>query len=106
MIHGRNASARNILDLVPLLDRPELAYLAPSAANKTWYPLSFLAEIQQNEPYLSSALRRVDELVAEVVSSGIDRARIVILASWGVPRLGFVYRTRRSTAGSTRSAAD
>ena len=94
MIHGRNASARNILDLVPLLDRPDRAYLAPAAANNTWYPLSFLAEIQQNEPFLSSALQRVDELVAEVVKSGIDRARIVILGfSQGACLASeFVYR--------------
>jgi phospholipase/carboxylesterase len=94
MIHGRNASARNILELVPLLDRPDRAYLAPEAANHTWYPLSFLSEIQRNEPYLSSALQRVDELVAEVVSSGIDRARIVILGfSQGACLASeFVYR--------------
>ena len=48
MIHGRNASPRNILDLIPRLNRPGFAYLAPAAANNTWYPLSFLANLAQN----------------------------------------------------------
>jgi predicted esterase len=79
MIHGRNASPHNILDLIPRLDRPEFTYLAPAAANNTWYPLSFLAEIEKNEPFLSSALRRLDHLVNDVVAAGVPRRRIVLL---------------------------
>ena len=79
LVHGRNASPRNILDLVPRLDRPALTYLAPAAANDTWYPLSFLAETGMNEPFLSSALRRLDTLVADVMQSGVPRQRIVLL---------------------------
>ncbi len=79
LLHGRNASPRNILDLVPRLARPNFTYLAPAAANSTWYPLSFLAEREQNEPFLSSALRRLDLLIADVVHSGVPRSRIVML---------------------------
>jgi predicted esterase len=94
LVHGRNASARNILDLVPRLDRPSLTYLAPAAANNTWYPLSFLAETEKNEPFLSSALRRLDALVADVVQSGVPRNRIVLLGfSQGACLVSeFVYR--------------
>jgi phospholipase/carboxylesterase len=45
MVHGRNAGPANILDLVPRLARPNLTYLAPAAANRAWYPHSFLTEI-------------------------------------------------------------
>ena len=79
MVHGRNAGPANILDLVPVLNRPRLTYLAPAAAGRTWYPLSFMADIDQNEPGLSSALTMLEALVADVEAKGIARSRIVIL---------------------------
>jgi predicted esterase len=79
MVHGRNAAPQNILDLVPRLDRPHLTYLAPTAANRTWYPHSFMAEIASNEPGLSSALGAVAALLARVEAAGIPRSRIVLL---------------------------
>jgi phospholipase/carboxylesterase/glyoxalase family protein len=79
MVHGRNAAPANILDLLPVLDRPQFTYLAPAAANRTWYPLSFMAEIEKNEPGLTSALAMLASLVADVESRGIPRSRIVML---------------------------
>ena len=55
MVHGRNAGPGNILDLVPALGRPEITYLAPAAADRTWYPHSFMADIATNEPCDPSA---------------------------------------------------
>lgn len=79
MIHGRGASPQDILTLVPALDRPDLTYLAPAAANRTWYPFSFLTEIEKNEPFLSSALSAIDALVGDVIARGIPRDHIVLL---------------------------
>ena len=79
LVHGRGASAREILTLVPEFDRPGFAYLAPQAAGHTWYPLSFLSPIARNEPYLSSALARLDEVVNQVVLAGIPPQRVVLL---------------------------
>jgi predicted esterase len=79
MIHGRNASPQNILDLMPRLERPGFSYLAPAAANNTWYPLSFLAELERNEPYVTSAIRRLDQVVGDVVAAGVPRERVVLL---------------------------
>ena len=79
MVHGRNAGPRNILELAGALANPAFTYLAPAAAGNTWYPLSFLAPREQNEPYLSSALGRLDTLVSEVEAAGVPRARIVLL---------------------------
>ena len=79
MVHGRNAGPANILDLVPRLARPQVSYLAPAAADRTWYPHSFLAEIASNEPGLSSALGVLEALVARVEAAGIPRARLVLL---------------------------
>jgi predicted esterase len=79
MVHGRGAGPENILDLVPVLERPRLSYLAPAAANRTWYPYSFLADIATNEPGISSGLAVLDSLVARIETAGVPRTRIVLL---------------------------
>jgi predicted esterase len=79
MIHGRNASPANILELVPRLALSSCAYLAPTAAGRTWYPTSFLSEVEQNEPYLTSALGVLEKLVADLKSQGVPSSRIVLL---------------------------
>jgi predicted esterase len=78
LLHGRGASAADILLLAEELYQPAYAYLAPQAANNTWYPYTFLAPMQQNEPWLSSALARVGEVVALVEAAGIPAERIVL----------------------------
>lgn len=79
MVHGRNASPANILDLVPRLDRPAFSYVAPGAANKTWYPFSFLEETARNEPYLTSSIKRLERVVGDLTAGGIPAERIVLL---------------------------
>lgn len=78
LAHGRNAAPPNILELAGAIDVPRVTYLAPAAADRTWYPLSFLAERPQNEPFLSSALRRLGAVVAEVEAAGVPRHHIVL----------------------------
>ena len=79
MIHGRGAGPQNILELAPALGEPNATYLAPSAANSTWYPYSFMTEIARNEPFLSSALSVIAALVSDIERAGISRDRIVVL---------------------------
>jgi predicted esterase len=79
MVHGRNATPRNILDLVPRLGHPELTYLAPAAAGGTWYPLSFMSEIPKNEPGISSGIAVIHDLIAEALEQGIPSERIMLL---------------------------
>ena len=78
LVHGRGATGHDILDLAQALDLPRIAYLAPQAANNTWYPFSFLEPLERNEPGLSSGLRVLAELVAEVEAAGIPAERIVL----------------------------
>ena len=78
LIHGRGASAYDILELGYLLAPPEMAQLAPQAANGTWYPYSFLSPMAQNEPGLSSALQVITDLVAQVEEAGIPAEKIII----------------------------
>jgi predicted esterase len=79
LAHGRNAGPANILDLLPQLDRPGFACLAPSAAGGTWYPLSFMAERSRNEPGISSGLHVLGRLVTELLERGLPSHRIVLL---------------------------
>lgn len=79
MIHGRGAGPQNILDLVPALARANVTYLAPAAANNTWYPYSFMSDIARNEPFLSSALSVLQSLVSQAEAAGITRDHIVMM---------------------------
>lgn len=78
LVHGRGATASSILELATQLHHDGMAYLAPQATNNTWYPHSFLAPIEQNEPYLSSALHALGEVVAEINNAGIANDKIII----------------------------
>ena len=78
LIHGRGASAYDILELGYFLAPADMVQLAPQAANSTWYPYSFLSPIEQNEPDLSSALQVVTDLVAQVKEAGIPAQKIII----------------------------
>jgi predicted esterase len=79
MMHGRGADAADILGVAAHLDHPAVAYVAPEAAHHTWYPYSFLAPLEENEPWLSSALQRVEEAVAELAAEGIPAERVMLL---------------------------
>jgi phospholipase/carboxylesterase len=60
LLHGRGDSAEGILSLYDNLALDELAALAPQAAGHTWYPQSFLAPLEANQPYLDSVLRKIE----------------------------------------------
>lgn len=79
MVHGRGADARDILGLASHLNVSDYALLAPEATNNTWYPNSFLAKPEQNEPWLSSALDLLQDVVDEATSQGISAENIYFL---------------------------
>ena len=79
MVHGRGASARDILLLAQEWRADGVAYLAPQAANSTWYPNRFIAPIATNEPWLSSALATLGDVLQTVADAGIAVDRTVLL---------------------------
>jgi predicted esterase len=79
LVHGRGGSAEGILSLAGELTRPGFAFLAPQAAGNTWYPLSFLAPMERNEPYLSSALDALAALLERLAGAGIPPERTILL---------------------------
>ena len=79
LLHGRGASAEDILGLAHQFSARDIAYVAPQAAGSTWYPYSFLAPIAQNEPWLGSALRVVAGLAEDLAAQGIPAERLVVM---------------------------
>jgi predicted esterase len=79
LVHGRGSTAEDILSLAPALKREDLAFWAPQAAGYTWYPKPFLAPVEENEPYLSSALSVIGSLLDDLKRSGIGPERTLIL---------------------------
>jgi predicted esterase len=80
LIHGRGATADNILSLSEVFaDQQDVAYFAPQAKGNTWYPYRFTEPLESNEPYLSSALSVIDALVAHIHKAGLPTEKIVLL---------------------------
>ena len=79
MLHGRGASAESMLSFAEVFAQPDVAYLAPQAPGSTWYPYSFLAPFEQNEPALSLALAMVASTVSHIASHGLAPQRLVLL---------------------------
>ncbi|MBK8026235.1 MAG: dienelactone hydrolase family protein [Chloroflexi bacterium] len=79
LLHGRGSNARSILGLVPEIEHPDCAFIAPQASGYTWYPYPFIEPIEKNEPHLSSALKIVHEQIERLEESGIPSERILLL---------------------------
>ena len=76
LVHGRGGSAEDILSLAQYLNVKDYALLAPQANSHTWYPYSFLAPPAENEPYLSSALELLKEIVQDLQQQGFAKGNI------------------------------
>jgi predicted esterase len=79
LIHGRGASASSILRLAEELYHPRFTYLAPEADDHVWYPQSFLAPLEQNEPALSAALNTVSSVLTQVIDAGIPAENVILV---------------------------
>ncbi len=97
MLHGRGANAEDILSMAHYLTLKDFALLAPQATNNTWYPYSFVAPIQQNEPWLSSALDVIGQTVADINAQGISTENIFFLGFSQGACLSLEYVTRNAT---------
>ena len=78
LLHGRGASAEDIMTIAAEIQRPGWAYLAPQAAGSAWYPNPFTAPLERNEPYLSAALDMLSNLVQRVEAT-VPAQRVVLL---------------------------
>ncbi|MFY7730817.1 MAG: alpha/beta hydrolase [Flavobacterium sp.] len=97
MVHGRGASAQDILSVANYLNVKDFTLIAPQAEGHIWYPLSFLAPTNNNEPHLSTALQTLDETVKHVLSEGVTAANIYFLGFSQGACLTSEYTTRNAT---------
>lgn len=97
LTHGRGATAESILTLAREIPHPRLAYLAPQATGHSWYPFTFLAPREQNQPGIDSGLAVLENLVEEIQEAGIPTERILLL--------GFSQGACLTTEFVARSAA-
>jgi len=96
MVHGRGATAESILELAFELKQPGFVYLAPQAAQNTWYPQSFLAPISSNEPWLSSALTLLGTVIQRIEEGGIPPERTMLLGFSQGACLALEYAARHA----------
>src|SRR3954468_9751321 len=79
LLHGRGATAESILSLYEEMELSSLAALAPQAAGHSWYPYSFLAPLDSNQPYLDSALAKIRFIVDDLIGRAVPVERIAIM---------------------------
>ena len=78
LLHGRGATAEDILTIASEVQAAGWAYVAPQAAGGAWYPNPFTAPLERNEPFLSAALETVSKLFAQI-SETVPAERVVVL---------------------------
>lgn len=96
MIHGRGGSAEDIISLQRFLSVEDMAIYAPQATNNSWYPYSFMAAEQDNQPALDSAIATVGEAVEEIKANGIKEEEIYFLGFSQGACLALEYAARNA----------
>jgi predicted esterase len=79
LLHGRGAGAEDILELSREFSATDVTYLAPQASGQTWYPYSFLAPIEQNEPGISSGFHVIAGLMQQLHQQNVPSDRVVLM---------------------------
>ncbi|MHC0443443.1 alpha/beta hydrolase [Flavobacterium sp. 3-210] len=79
LIHGRGSTAKDILGIASELSIKNFSLYAPQATNRSWYPLSFLATPELNEPWLESAIDLISLTIKKILEAGISREQIYFL---------------------------
>lgn len=96
LLHGRGASAPDIIGFAQEVDAPGVVYLAPQAPGSQWYPYSFLAPLASNEPRLSESLARIETLLELLGAAGIPAERVALLGFSQGACLALEYAARHA----------
>ncbi len=96
MVHGRGGFAEDILAVSDHLKIENFALVAPQAYNNSWYPLSFMAPEQQNQPWLDSGIEILYLLEKELNEKGITSENIYFFGFSQGACLTLEYVTRNA----------
>lgn len=79
LVHGRGASGEGMINLARHLNTTGLALRALQADSHTWYPNSFLAPRDKNEPGIRNGLKAIDQVVKQLLAGGLSSREILLL---------------------------
>ncbi len=79
LTHGRGASAQSMMLFAEEFERNDIHYRAVQASGHTWYPRSFMAPKEMNQPGISSGLQAIYDQIAEINNTSISTDKIVLL---------------------------
>jgi len=96
LVHGRGSTAEDILALAEGFGVNDVTYVAPQAAGRTWYPYSFLAPIEQNEPGISSGMKVFSALIDHLELQGISAQRVGLVGFSQGACLALEYAARHA----------
>ena len=96
MLHGRGANAEDIMSLAAQLNLSDAAIFAPQATNNSWYPYSFLAPLEDNQPALDSALELIDNTVEKILAAGVPKNKLYFLGFSQGACLALEYTARHA----------
>ncbi len=75
LLHGRGGNCEDLMQFAEQF-LPKSRFIAMQADNNEWYPQSFLFPKNENEPYLSSALKAIQKTI---ISTKVPLENIFIL---------------------------
>lgn len=79
MVHGRGATAKGMFPLADEFAQPDFHYRALQAQNHTWYPYSFLAPKEKNQPGINSGLQAIYDQIKSLINATITPEKIILL---------------------------
>jgi phospholipase/carboxylesterase len=95
LVHGRERTPQEMLDLARGLGLPGVRWVAPRAAGGSWYPQPFTDPLDSNEPFLTDAILRCEQAVVEATEHGrigADRTVMVGFSQGACVATEFVLR--------------
>jgi len=96
LLHGRGATAENIMRLAPGFSLEGFALLAPQADGNSWYPHSFMAPEDQNQPRLDAAMDRLARMEAFLNGKGLRSTNLYLMGFSQGACLALEYAARHA----------
>ena len=78
LVHGRDQDEEVMLDVVARLALPDVGYVLPVAAGRSWYPGRYFDPVADNQPHVDWALEAFASTLAVAAAAGVPDERTVV----------------------------
>lgn len=79
LVHGRTITPEYMYEhVVQPLDLKDVAFVAPAAADDSWYPKGFLFPLEENQPGIDDTMELLDQVIGGLLDSGVFAQRLVL----------------------------